>query len=284
MSAAGLLDVDGRQVKLTTLDRVLYPSEQMTKADVITYYVTVAARVLPHLVHRPVTRIRWPHGVGGERFFEKQLPSHAPPWLERLTLHHSDGPITYPVASEAATLVWLAQHNALELHVPQWRWLDEARLTDRLVLDLDPGPGVGLVECAEVAGWLRGELHDDGLPSVPVTSGSKGLHVYARWAGERQESTSEYARRLAGKATKAFPQLVTPAMAKRERQNRVFIDWSQNNRAKTTITPYSLRGREHPFCAAPRTWEEVADPELAQLHHREVVGRLAEPDPMSLLL
>lgn len=285
-STSGVLDIGGRQVKLTTLDRVLYPSEDVTKADVITYYVTIAERMLPHLAHRLVTRIRWPQGVGGERFFEKQLPSHAPPWLARVTLQHSDGPITYPVVSEAAALVWLAQLNGLELHVPQWRWVDDAPHTDRLVLDLDPGPGTGLAECAVVAQWLREKLLTDGLPSVPVTSGSKGLHLYAHWDETRhgEESPSQYAKRLAEAAVSELSSLVTATMTKRVREGRVFIDWSQNNPNKTTIAPYSLRGRDHPFVAAPRTWDEVATPDLAHLHYREVLERLAEPDPLASLL
>ena len=284
-STRNVVVVDGRSIKVTHPDKVMYPADSLTKVAVIAYYVRMAERMLPHLDRRPVTRIRWPEGVGGARFFEKQLPAGAPDWVQTLTLDHSDGPVTYPLVPDAATLAWLAQLNALELHVPQWRWQDESAVVDRLVLDLDPGPGTGLAQCVAVAQWLRQRLDADGLVSVPVTSGSKGLHLYAGWhAGTRKGTTSEYAKSLATSAAAAFPALVTAQMKRELRAGKVFIDWSQNNPNKTTITPYSLRGRDHPYVAAPRTWDELDAPEVRHLTMGEVLVRLAAPDPMAVLL
>jgi bifunctional non-homologous end joining protein LigD len=283
--SAGSVVVGGRTLRVTSPDRVVYPDDGVTKAAVIGYYVHMAERVLPHLRRRPVTRIRWPGGVDEPRFFEKQLPKGAPDWIETLDLSHSDGTVTYPFAHEAATLAWFAQQNALELHVPQWRWHGDAQRVDRLVLDLDPGPGTGLPECAQIALWMREQLEADGLISVPVTSGSKGIHVYARWrASDHSQITSDYAKVLADAAVEAFPRLATASMAKVERGGRVLIDWSQNNPSKTTITPYSLRGRARPFIAAPRSWNEVADAGLGQLLMADVLDRLDDPDPLEALL
>jgi len=283
--ARNVVVVDGRSIRVTHPDKVIYPADNLTKVSVIAYYVHMAERMLPHLTGRPVTRIRWPEGVSGSRFFEKQLPAGAPSWVQTLTLDHSDGPVTYPLVPDAATLAWLAQLNALELHVPQWRWVDEVPRVDRLVLDLDPGPGTGLAQCIEVVQWLRVRLDDDGFTSIPVTSGSKGLHLYAGWdIAERTGSTSEYAKTLATSAAEALPRLVTAQMKRDLRRGKVFIDWSQNNPNKTTITPYSLRGREHPYVAAPRQWHELDDSGVKHLTMTDVLGRLEAPDPMAVLL
>lgn len=279
------IEVGGRVVKVTNPGRVLYPEDGVTKADVITYYVHVSERLLPHVRRRPVTRIRWPHGVDKERFFEKNLPSHAPKWMDRITLHHSDGDVTYPLVDEVASLAWLAQQNALELHVPQWRIHGEGRRVDRLVIDLDPGPKAGLAECIEVSLWLRERLQDAGMDCVPVTSGSKGLHLYAKWrASDHDDSSSSYAKKLANAATRQFPSLVTANMAKKERDGKVLLDWSQNNPNKTTITPYSLRGRAHPFVATPRWWSELEAGGVQHLVLSEVLERLSDADPLEVLL
>jgi bifunctional non-homologous end joining protein LigD len=282
---AGTVVVGGREIRVTHPGRVVYPRDGVTKAAVIGYYVHVAERLLPHVRRRPVTRIRWPGGVDEPRFFEKQLPKGAPRWIETLTLEHSDGPVTYPLAHDAATLAWFAQQNALELHVPQWRWHGGEPRADRLVLDLDPGPRVSLASCAEVALWLKERLDELGLVSVPVTSGSKGIHVYARWkASEHSHSPSDFAKALADAASASAPRTITSSMAKAERGGKVFIDWSQNNPSKTTITPYSLRGRDRPFVAWPRAWDELADADLRQLTMAEGLERLAEPNPLAVWL
>ena len=169
--------------------------------------------------------------------------------------------------------------------MPQWRWIDDEPQIDRLVLDLDPGPGTGLSHCVEVAQWLHDKVAEDDMVTVPVTSGSKGLHLYAAWnPSDHDESTSEYAKALAEAAAKEFPNLVTAVMKRELRKNKVFIDWSQNNPNKTTITPYSLRGRDHPYVATPRTWDELDEPNVAHLTMAEVLGRLDGEDPMAALL
>ncbi|WP_282836837.1 ATP-dependent DNA ligase [Microbacterium flavum] len=271
-----LVDVDGRRLRLTNLDKVMYPDTGTTKGEVIDYYSRVAPALLPHVRGRPVTRIRWPDGTGGERFFAKALEAGAPEWLARHAIDHSSGAKDYPVLDDRAGLVYLAQVASLELHTPQWRFDGGGRgRPDRFVLDLDPGPGVGLAECAEVARWARDILGDIGLDPLPVTSGSKGIHLYARLDGARtSEEISAFAHELARALEADHPDLVVSAMAKTARPGRVFVDWSQNNGAKTTIAPYSLRGRAEPTVAAPRTWAELELPDLRQLRFDEVLERL----------
>ena len=276
--------VDGRQVSLTNLDKVLYPATATTKGEVIAYYAEIAPILLPHLWMRPITRKRWPDGVGAGHgevnvFFAKDLPRGTPEWVRRYPIEHSEGTNYYPVASEPATLVWLAQLASLELHVPQWRFAEDGRSLppDRLVLDLDPGPGVTLADCAEVARWVRAVLAGVGLDCYPVTSGSKGIHLYAHLDGSLDpEQASSLARELAVTLQAEHPDRVTAVMRRSDRSGKVFLDWSQNNGNKTTITPYSLRGREHPTVAAPRTWDELADPGLRQLDFHEVLQRIGQ--------
>ncbi|WP_347957250.1 non-homologous end-joining DNA ligase [Gordonia aichiensis] len=272
------LDVDGHRIALTNLDKVLYPQTGTRKFEVVDYYLRVADAMLPHLASRPVTRKRWPGGVDSAAFFEKAVPAGVPDWVARFTIEHADRRTVYPVVRSAADLVWLAQVAALELHVPQWRIDlsdDTDRRADRIVLDLDPGPDVGLDRCASVALDIRALLADVGLPSFPVTSGSKGIHVYARLAAPvRTESARAVAKQVATALAQANPTTVTAVMAKTERAGRVFIDWSQNSAAKTTLAPYSLRGRDRPWVAAPRSWDELADPGLRHLLATEVLDRL----------
>lgn len=288
----GTLDIGGRQVKLTNLDKVLYPATGTTKADVVQYYLAVAPRILPLLKDRPVTRKRWPDGVDHDPFFEKNIPRGAPEWLPRVTLHHSGErsgrgarDVDYPFVDEEATLVWLAQQGALELHAPQWR-IDratgESLEPDRLVVDLDPGDGAGLPECAEVALLARDMLAGHGMSTWAVLSGSKGMQLYADLppATERGQdllrragSTSDYARSLAVALEQHVPDLVVSSMAKAIRPGKVLVDWSQNNPAKTTIVPWSLRGRARPWAACPVTWDEIEAGDLHQLTMAEVVDR-----------
>ncbi|MFT4167093.1 MAG: ATP-dependent DNA ligase [Microlunatus sp.] len=282
--------VDGHPVKLTNLDKVLYPLTGTTKAEVIGYYAEIAAMMLPHLIDRPATRKRWPDGVGDGTdnptvFFNKNLARGTPDWVSRFTIAHRDHDNDYPVVNDLATLTWLGQLAALEIHVPQWRFgkNGEPRNPDRLVLDLDPGEGVGLAQCAEVARWAKQILDDIGHASVPVTSGSKGIHLYAPLDGSLScEQATEVALELAQALEADHPDEVTATMKRTLRAGKVFIDWSQNNGAKTTVSPYSLRGRLHPWVAAPRTWEELADPDLAQLDYTEVLERArTRPDPLA---
>lgn len=287
------VSVDGHRIQLTHLDKVLYPDTGTTKAEVLAYYAAVAEHLLPHVADRPATRKRWVHGVGTAAapeagFFQKDLGASAPSWVRRRPIEHSDHTNEYPLIDDLATLTWLAQLGALELHVPQWRFdrAGDRRPPDRLVLDLDPGEGVSLPECAAVARLARSVLVDMGLDPVPVTSGSKGIHLYAALDG-RQSSpeVSLVAHELARALEADEPGLVVSEMAKRRRAGRVFVDWSQNNGSKTTIAPFSLRGRLRPTVAAPRRWAELDDPDLSQLEYRDVLERLAEgdPDPLAVL-
>lgn len=271
------LEVDGRTIALTNLEKVLYPATGTRKFDVVDYYIRMADAMLPHMASRPVTRKRWPAGTESAPFFEKTLPAGTPDWIAHFTIEHAERKTVYPVVRSAADLVWLAQVAALELHVPQWRIDlsdDVDRRTERLVLDLDPGPDVTLDQCARVALDIRDMLADAGLSSFPVTSGSKGIHVYARLASPvKSESARAVAKQIATAMSVAEPQTVTATMAKAQREGRVFIDWSQNTAAKTTLAPYSLRGLAQPFAAAPRTWDELSEPGLRQLLWSEVMER-----------
>ncbi|RKR74561.1 ATP-dependent DNA ligase [Frondihabitans australicus] len=269
--------VGGHTLQLTNLDKVLYPETGTTKGDVIGYYAAVAEWMLPHVEDRPATRKRWVNGVAGEAFFEKNLPDSAPTWVARREIEHSDHTNVYPLVNDEATLAWLGQVAALEIHVPQWRFGPRGaqRNPDRLVLDLDPGEGVGLAECVEVAQELRKVVEGMGLALVPVTSGSKGLHLYAALDGKQTtDQVSEIAHELARAMEADHPDLVLSSMGKHDRRGKVFLDWSQNNGSKTTVAPYSLRGRSHPTVAAPRTWRELASKSLRQLEYTEVLARL----------
>ncbi|SDB84243.1 ATP-dependent DNA ligase LigD ligase module /ATP-dependent DNA ligase LigD phosphoesterase module /ATP-dependent DNA ligase LigD polymerase module [Raineyella antarctica] len=278
------IDVDGRRLRLTNPSKVLYPVTGTTKADVLRYYLAVADRLVAWSAMRPATRKRWPNGVGTadqpvEAFFTKNLEHGAPGWLATHTIQHHHRPVRYPLVNDRATLAWLAQVAALEIHVPQWRvsGADEELNPDRLVLDLDPGPGAGLQHCAEVAFSARDLLEDMGLPVVPVTSGSKGLHLYAGLDGSRtSEEINSFAREFAQALHRLMPDLVVHDMKKSLREGKVLVDWSQNNGNKTTICPWSLRGRLRPTVAVPRSWEEIADPGLDHLSMEEVLQRITE--------
>jgi bifunctional non-homologous end joining protein LigD len=275
--------VDGRELVLTNLEKVMYPETGTTKADVLAYYAAVAPVLIPAALNRPATRKRWVHGVGtadapGEMFFQKNLDHSTPGWVPRAAITHKNRTIQYPLVNDPATLTWLAQIAALEIHVPQWR-VDShgnALPPDRLVLDLDPGEGAGLAECVEVARLARAILQDVGLDPVPVTSGSKGIHLYAALDGSQSsDQISEFAHELARSLEADHPDLAVSDMKKTLRAGRVLVDWSQNNAAKTTIVPYSLRGRLRPTVAAPRTWRELASPSLHHLDFEEVMKRVA---------
>lgn len=282
--AVQVVEVDGRRLRLTNLDKVLYPATGTTKGEVIAYVTRVAPRMLPLLADRPVTRKRWVSGMGttdapGEAFFAKQLERGAPTWVRRAPIAHSTGAKEYPIADDLPTLVWMAQVASIELHVPQWRFGADGEPLgpDRLVLDLDPGPGVELAQCAQVARLAREILDDIGLAPVPVTSGSKGIHLYCPLSGgQTSDGASQIAHELARAIEADHPDIATSTMAKSVRAGKVFIDWSQNNGSKTTISPYSLRGRARPTAAAPRTWDELDDPQLRQLDFDEVARRVEE--------
>ncbi len=275
-------EVAGRRLRLTNLDKVLYPQAGVTKAQVIQYVLAVGEPLLRQVANRPITRRRWPDGVAAEGFFEKALRAGAPPWVGHVALRRSgrdySGFIDYPLLAgnpeDLAALVWFAQEGVLEFHTPQWRISRKfglhgsAGTADRMVLDLDPGPPAGLAECAEVALVAREILAGGGFEACPVASGSKGLHLYVPLPRPvPSDDAVELARTVAAGLAAALPGLVELRMAKDRRPGRVFLDVGQNVAAKTTITPYSPRGRDHPHVATPLTWAEVesGDPRPADV-------------------
>ena len=286
------VDVEGRTLTVSNLDKVMFPRTGTTKGEVLHYYAQVAPTLLPHLADRAVTRIRWPHGVEGGSFFEKNVPQGTPSWVRTVTVpttgsrgaSRNGDTLVFPVVDDLATLTWLVNLAALELHVHQWRVgrNGRPRNADRLVIDLDPGEPAGLHECCQVALLVRDKLAERDLVGKPVTSGSKGLHLYAdlpeRLPGEQ---STALAKEVADELQAEHPKLVTATMTKLRRTGKVFLDWSQNASSKTTITPYSLPGKNKPMVAAPVSWEEVeAGAEdvdgLEQLRMEEVLERVAD--------
>ncbi len=299
-----IVDVEGRRLKLSNLDKVLYPRTGTTKGEVLNYYAQIAPVLLPHLADRAVTRIRWPNGVEQQSFFEKNAPAGTPSWVRTVRVPTTGsrwgedaparaGELVFPIVQDLATLTWLANLAALELHVHQWT-VDRADVVqppNRVVIDLDPGEPAGLFECCQVALLVNAKLADVGLAGCAVTSGSKGLHVYAalpdRVLPDGYDSTSSLAKQIAEELQAEHPKLVTAAMTKAKRPGKVFLDWSQNAAAKTTVSPYSLRGRELPQVATPVTWAEVevgAEDEfgLEQFRFDAVLRRVAESGDLFL--
>lgn len=285
------VQVGGRTIAVTNLDRVMYPDDGTTKAEVLQYVIAVAEPLGRQIRDRILTRKRWPHGVGAESFFEKNLPAGAPDWIA--TVEAGRDPIRYPVmrsAAPQAELAWFAQLGVLEFHVPQWRADPEgtAAPPDRLVIDLDPGPPAGLPECREVALAVHDVLAGLSLTAQPVLSGSKGMQLYVPLPsdgpmrlGMDADAMSQFARSLAVSLSEMMPDLVVSRMTKSLRPGRVLLDWSQNNGSKTTIAPYSLRGTPRSHVAAPVTWAEVEAGDLRQLTAADVLARLAEfGDPL----
>jgi bifunctional non-homologous end joining protein LigD len=281
--------VDGRQLTVSNLDKVLFPDVGFTKAQVIDYYVRIAPVLLPHLSGRPVTFTRWPDGVEGPAFFEKNSARHAPDWVRRVTIP-SPGSSTgrekleMVLLETVADLAWSANLAALELHVPQWQVGSKLQpaLPDLLVLDLDPGLDAGIRECCAVADRLRERLAEDGLDPVVKTSSSKGMQVYAPIRVRDRDHPSRYARKLAQELTAQTPDEVVWRMEKVLRPGKVLIDWSQNNPAKTTVAPYSLRARPDATVSTPIGWDEVeavlggADPGSFRFRTEEVLARVEE--------
>src|SRR5690625_2573521 len=287
------VSVDGHQLKLTSLDKVYYPQTGTTKGQVLDYYARIAPFLIPHARDRIATRKRWVDGVGtpekpGKVFFEKELPEGAPSCIPSRKSEHSTGTKWYPLVQDQATLTYLVQMDSLELYIPQWRVLtgssdpgtitSETRYPDRMVFDLDPGEGRELADCVEVAHLVRELLNGMGLDVFPLTSGSKGIHLYAPLDGSStSQEVSDVAHELARSLEADHPDLIVSAMKKKLRKNKVFIDWSQNSASKTTVAPYSLRGRFTPTVATPRTWDELADPaSVEHLRFEEVLERVED--------
>ncbi|SFT52734.1 bifunctional non-homologous end joining protein LigD [Geodermatophilus amargosae] len=281
--------VEGRQLSVSNLEKVLFPEVSFTKAAVIDYYVRIAPVLLQHLSGRPVTFTRWPDGVEGQAFYEKNSARHAPDWVRKVTVpspgSSKDREVLEMVILETvADLAWAANLAALELHVPQWQVGSKLQpaLPDLLVLDLDPGPDAGIRECCDVAERLRVRLAEDGLDPVVKTSGSKGMQVYAPIRVTDREHPSRYAKVLAQELSAETPDRVVWRMEKVLRPGKVLIDWSQNNPAKTTVAPYSLRARPDAPVSTPIGWDEVdavrggADPGELRFRTEEVLARVEE--------
>ena len=268
MSERTEVTFEGRRLSVSNLDKVLYPASGFTKGDLIDYYARIAPVLVPHLIDRGVTLHRFPDGVEAHSFFEKRCAGHRPDWVEVVPGpgEGRDDGIDYCMLGDAPSLVWAANLAAIELHAPLHLAPDPDHPT-ALVFDLDPGPGVDITHCADVALLLAELLERDGLSGVAKTSGSKGMQLYvplngAPRAGLKRarptyEHTRAYALTLASELEKDHPGRVVTTMAKQARKNKVFIDWSQNHQHKTTVAVYSLRGREHPTASTPLTWDEV---------------------------
>jgi bifunctional non-homologous end joining protein LigD len=280
MAAGHLVEVDGRQLHLTNLDKVIYPATGFRKADIIDYYRRIAPAMLPHLTGRPPTLVRAPDGPGGTRFFEKNCPSHHPEWVDVAPGLEATGGTTGCVITEMPALVWLANLAALELHTHQWTTADPAHPT-ALVLDLDPGAPATILDCCRVALDLRDTLEQLGLQCVVKTSGGKGLHLSVPLHGSRatDDETKTFALGLGQLMERRDPKHVLVDMAKERRSGKVFVDWSQNDRHKTTVCAYSMRVRERPTVSTPLSWDEVADAgseDSLQFEGPDVVARVDE--------
>jgi bifunctional non-homologous end joining protein LigD len=294
------VQVDGRDLTLTNLAKVLYPADGFTKAEVLDYYQRVSAVLLPHVAGRPMTLKRYPDGVDDQSFFAKHAPAGRPDWVRTEEIVSSSSrsrspgePIEYVVIDDLPALMWAANLAALELHVPMWRFPGTASggghdaapapehglEPDLLVFDLDPGAPATIVDCCRVAEALRPVLADADLHALPKTSGGKGLQLYARVSGMTAEQASALAKDFAERMEREFPRLVVSRMTRSLRPGKVLIDWSQNNGSKTTVAPYSLRAREHPTVSTPVTWDEVgACREVADLFFTapDVLARVEE--------
>ncbi|MEA2193435.1 MAG: bifunctional non-ous end joining protein LigD, partial [Solirubrobacteraceae bacterium] len=275
--------VGERTLKVTNLDKIMYPAVGLTKRDVIEYYVAVAPAILAHLEGRPLTRVRFPNGVEGKSFFEKQCPPHRPEWVAVAPVPLSKKLVEFCVCEDLPTLVWLANLAALELHTQMHR-AEALEQPTTMVFDLDPGSPATVVECCRVALWLQGMFENLGLEAFPKTSGSKGLQVYVplNSPGVTYEQTKGFARAVAELLEASEPDLVIARMNKDARKGKIFIDHSQNDEHKTTVCVYSLRARERATASTPVTWEEVrdcldgGDPQRLAFDAAQVVARVAE--------
>ena len=252
-----ITEVEGRRLALSNLEKVLYPQTGFTKGEVLHYYASNAEVLLPHLRDRPVSFLRYPDGPGGQVFFAKNVPPGTPAWVTTAEVPRMEGPARMVLVQDLASLMWAA-NLVTEFHTPQWVVRDPG-MADRIVFDLDPGAPATVVDCCEVAVWLRERLAADGIEAYAKTSGSKGLHLLAAVRPTPSEQVSDYAKQLAVEAERAMPRLVLHRMTRSLRPGKVFVDWSQNAARKTTATPYTLRARPEPTVSAPVTWSEVEE-------------------------
>jgi bifunctional non-homologous end joining protein LigD len=269
------VEVAGRRLTLSNLDKVLYPGAHFTKSEVIDYYARIAEVMVPHLAGRPITFKRYPDGVDGKFFFEKNAPSHKPDWVPTLPIDD----INYPRIEEAAALVWAANLASIEIH-PGLAREQHLRQPDHVVFDLDPGEGTDIIECCQVAVWLRDALGDLGLDAWAKTSGNKGLQVYVPLHTPCDfEDTREFSLAISQLLEKWHPDLIVTTQEKDKRKDKVLIDWLQNASFKTTIGVYSLRARERPTVSTPVTWDEVVAADFAddlRFETSDVLKRVAE--------
>jgi bifunctional non-homologous end joining protein LigD len=278
------VEVQGRTLSLSNLDKVFYPEPGFTKGEVIDYYTRISPALLPHLRERALTLKRYPNGVTGQFFYEKQCPSHAPDWVRTARIHSRSNArdIDYVVAGDLATLVWLANLADLELHTPLAR-VEDPKAPTMVAFDLDPGPPAGIVDCAEVACRLRDAFDHFGLQAFPKTSGSKGMQVYVPLnTPATYDGTKAFSMGVAQVLERREPDRIVSEMTKAKRPGKVFIDWSQNDEHKTTVCVYSLRARDTPTASTPVTWDEVEsvaasrDPADLTFTSDEVLARVAE--------
>jgi bifunctional non-homologous end joining protein LigD len=259
MSAPTIVEVQGRKLKLTNLEKVLYPVAGFTKGQVVDFYVRIAPVLVPHLAGRPLTMKRYPEGVDHEYFFEKNAPMHRPDWVKTAPIWSESNhrTIHFILVNDLPTLVWIANLASIELH-PSLSLAEDIATPTTIVFDLDPGPPANIVQCAQVGLWVREIFDHFGLLSFPKTSGSKGLQIYIPLNTKTSyDETKSFAHAVARLLEHEHPELVVSDMKKAVRTNKVFVDWSQNDQHKTTISVYSLRAREHPTVSTPVTWEEV---------------------------
>ena len=281
-SATVEVNVGGKKLRLSNLDKVMYPKTGFTKGQVIDYYSRVAPALLPHLKDRPLTLKRYPNGVDDKFFYEKQSPSHRPDWVKTAPIPARGKIIDFTLANNLATLVWTSNLADLELHTSLSKAQDIERPTT-MAFDLDPGPGTTIVECSQVAFWLREIFRELGLESFPKTSGSKGMQIYVPLNLKTSyDETKPFSKALAELLAKQHPELVVSSQKKELRKNKVLIDWSQNDEHKTTVNVYSLRAKERPSVSTPITWDEVekildsGDPEDGVFEADEVLARVEE--------
>jgi bifunctional non-homologous end joining protein LigD len=278
------VEVDGRELKLTNLDKVLYPEAGFTKGEVVDYYAKVAPAIVPHLTGRAVTLRRFPEGVDDldAAFFEKRCPKHRPKWVKTTPVSASTGKIDFCVCDSLPTLIWMAQLAAIELH-PSLSLSRAPKRPTVLAFDLDPGPPADIVDCCRVGLRLRDLFGHFDVQSFPKTSGSKGLQIYVPLNQKASyEQTKPFAKAIAQLLEKQTPDKVVSKMKKVEREGKVFVDWSQNHQRKTTIAVYSLRARERPTASTPVAWEEVThaaendDADSLVFEAGEVIDRIEE--------
>ena len=259
MSTPTIVEVKGRKLKLTNLDKVLYPATGFTKGQVVDFYARIAPVLVPHLAGRALTMKRYPGGVDQEYFFEKNAPMHRPDWVKTAPVWSESNhrTINFILANDLPTLVWIANLASIELH-PSLALATDISLPTMIVFDLDPGPPADIVQCAQVGLWIRDIFDHFGLRSFPKTSGSKGMQIYVPLHTKTTyQQTKGFAHAIARLLEQEHPELVVSDMKKAVRTNKVFVDWSQNDEHKTTISVYSLRAREHPTVSTPITWDEV---------------------------